>query len=238
MKEQADSSRLVGLMLEPRPDLLVGLVGILKSGNGFVPLDPEAPERRAAFVLDDCRVEILVTQEKFLPKTLRISAHSASLKHVICLDAVAGRAGAAEGSSVRLYDARDYLARDAAGGGGELDPSGLAYVIFTSGSTGEPKGVPITHANLIPTLLWGRDYFGLGEQTSVLQNLSYWFDFGVWELLTTLLCGGTLHFVARREVSDPAFYARYINEQGVNTLHCTPSFFKEIIAPGGRLDAL
>ena len=239
MKEQVDSSsRLVGLMLEPSPDLLVGLVGILKSGHGFVPLDPETPERRAAFVLNDCRVEILVTQEKFLPKALRISEHSASLKHVICLDAITDKDGTAADASVRLYDGRDYLTRDAAVEDGEPDPSGLAYVIYTSGSTGEPKGVPITHANLIPTLLWGRDYFDLGEQTSVLQNLSYWFDFGVWELLTTMLCGGTLHFVARREVSDPAFYARYINEQGVNTLHCTPSFFKEIIAPGGRLDAL
>src|SRR5215211_7326810 len=115
MKAQVDSSGLVGLMLEPRPDLLVGLVGILKSGNGFVPLDPEAPERRAAFVLDDRRVEILVTQEKFLPQALRISGHSASLKQVICLDAVADGAGAAAGSSVRLYDEHDYLARDAAG---------------------------------------------------------------------------------------------------------------------------
>jgi len=70
----------------------------------------------------------------------------------------------------------------------------LAYIVYTSGSTGRPKGVQISHENLVPMLLWGIDYLGLGASSRVLQNLSFCFDFGIFEHLTTLLAGGTLVF--------------------------------------------
>jgi len=211
------SNQLIGLMADESNRLLVGLMGILKSGQAFVPIDPAYPSERAEFILNDCRVEILLTESKYLAHARELSTHCDSLRHIICLDELDNTAQAVET---------------------HLDPESLAYVIYTSGSTGKPKGVPITHENLLPLLKWSRDYFGFGERTRVLQNLSYCFDFGVFELLTTILYGGTIYFPAALRENTRWGYAEFVNENAINTIHTTPTAFREIIAPGGKLESL
>ncbi|MCI0663065.1 MAG: amino acid adenylation domain-containing protein [Acidobacteria bacterium] len=226
----------IGLMADRRPDLLTGMLGILKSGNGFVPIDPDYPNERINFIISDCRIQILVTQEKHLDRALEIAHGSASLKRIICLDKA--RKEVAGSGAAEIYDFDDYSEIELRPGKNDVDPDHLAYVIYTSGSTGAPKGAPITHGNLSPLLCWSRKYFNFGERTGVLQNLNYCFDFGVFELLTTVLFGGTLHFVNRDELSDYAEYADYINSHGINTLHTTPSFFRNILPFIDRLENL
>jgi amino acid adenylation domain-containing protein len=213
------TNQLIGLMADESNRLLVGLVGILKSGHAFVPIDPAYPAERAEFILNDCRVEILVTESKYLAQAHELSERCASLRHIICLDELDSRAPVVEAQPDPL-------------------PESLAYVIYTSGSTGKPKGVPITHENLLPLLRWSRDYFGFSEHTKVLQNLSYCFDFGVFELLTTILFGGTIYFPAAFRENPRWGYAEFVNEHGINTIHTTPTAFREIIVPGGKLESL
>jgi amino acid adenylation domain-containing protein len=222
-------------MLDHNPNLLVGMLAILKSGNGFAPIDPRLPNERINFVINDCRIEVIVTEQKYLERAAQISASNTGLKHIVCLDRA--HVEGADTGGAAIYDFDDYAARQP-GGGSTGDPGDLAYAIYTSGSTGAPKGVPISHANLMPLLRWSGEYFGLNEQTKVLQNLSYWFDFGVFELVTTLLYGGTIYFLDRDELSDPLISTRLINREKINTLHSTPSFFAEMISGGERLDEL
>ncbi|MCP4663859.1 MAG: amino acid adenylation domain-containing protein, partial [bacterium] len=116
-------------------------------------------------------------------------------------------------------------------------PDRLAYVIYTSGTTGLPKGVAVSHRQVLPVLCWFTRYFDLGHGTRVLQNLSPCFDFGVFELLTTLVAGGTLCFVPAAEQGDLSRYLEAIERQDLNTVHTTPSFFRELTAlaaPSGR----
>ncbi|MCK4765277.1 MAG: amino acid adenylation domain-containing protein, partial [Candidatus Aminicenantes bacterium] len=116
-----------------------------------------------------------------------------------------------------------------------IQPDRPCYVIYTSGSTGKPKGVQITHSNLIPLLLWFHDYFRLGPHIKVLQNLSYTFDFGIFELVTTLLAGGTLYFFDRKSLKDLNDYVDFIHRHQIDTIHTTPSFFTTIIDLGKSL---
>jgi amino acid adenylation domain-containing protein/non-ribosomal peptide synthase protein (TIGR01720 family) len=231
------SHSLIGLMADRRPDLLIGMLGILKSGSGFAPIDPDYPDERINYIINDCRIETLVTEEKRLARAIEISRKSPSLKHIICLDK-ARRKEAAHRDEVQTYDCNDYAANERTPEKSDVEPDQLAYVIYTSGSTGVPKGVPITHRNLSPLLCWSKEYFNLGERTKVLQNLNYCFDFGVFELLTTVLFGGTLHFVDRDELSDFAEYAGYINEHRINTIHSTPSFFRNLLPFSNKMESL
>ena len=115
-----------------------------------------------------------------------------------------------------------------------MTPDDIAYVIYTSDSTGTLKGVPITHRNLAPLLAWANDYFKLGPHTKVLQNLSFCFDFGVFELVTTLLSGGTLFFFDRYSITKSSQYADFIRRHAINTIHSTPTFFREVVAASGE----
>ncbi|HSF40852.1 MAG TPA: amino acid adenylation domain-containing protein [Thermoanaerobaculia bacterium] len=205
----------IGLLADPDPQVLVGMLGILKAGGGFVPIDPRSPEDRLAWILADSACEVLVTQRRHLER-----AQGTGARHILCLDDL-DTPGAEAGAPV------------------PTEPLSLAYVIYTSGSTGRPKGVQVSHASLAPMLLWGCDHLGLGEHTRVLQSLSFFFDFGVFEELTTVLAGGTL-FYPGEAAGDPAAFAREIRRQGINTLHTTPVFARELAAAGagGLLDTL
>src|SRR6185369_14776867 len=210
--------RPVALLSDPDPLVLVGMLCILQAGAGFVPLDPRLPDERLAWVLQDAGCEVLVTQRRHQER-----ATGLGLCHVLCLE------DAAPSGPLRIESAQRSLARS------------LAYIVYTSGSTGRPKGVQISHENLVPMLRWGVEYLGLGlrlgSSTRVLQSLSFSFDFGIFEYLTTLLAGGTLVF-AGEAAGDPLAFAREIVRQEIDTLHTTPAFARELAAAGVALDGL
>ncbi len=199
---------LAGLMADPGPGLAVGLLGIFQSGAALVPLSPAQPDERIALIAADCGIEVLVAERRYLERARRLAPR------VICLDEVDDTAPAIP-----------------------LEPpaESLAYVIYTSGSTGLPKGVGVSHANLVPMLDWSREYFGLDETRRVLQSLSYAFDFGLWEILTTLISGGAFFVPGPEDAGDPEAYGRLVKDWGIDTLHATPSFFQAMaqsVQPG------
>ena len=223
-------------MTDHSPNLLIGLLGILKSGNGFLPLDPQLPIERLDLLLSDSDVEIVVTEGRHLEKVLLLSESVPSLKHIICLDQPACQVEEGREVKVYFYFQTDAIGRfDKVRGG---DPGQTAYLIYTSGSTGVPKGVYISHQNLAPLLVWSKEYFKLDERSRVLQNLSYYFDFGLFEILTTISFGGALYFLDKREVGDPSRYADFIYQNAINTIHSTPSLFKDVLSGGGQLTTL
>jgi amino acid adenylation domain-containing protein len=203
--------RRTALLADPDPQVLVGMLGILKAGSGFVPMDPRHPDERLAWLLDDAACEVLVTPRHHLERAQGLARGG----RVLCLDE--GKAGAALPVG--------------------HEPRSLAYVVYTSGSTGRPKGVQVSHQSLVPMLLWGCDHFGLGEHTRVLQSLSFCFDFGIFEHLTTVLAGGTLVFPGEA-AGDPAALAREIVRHGINTLHTTPALARELAASLENLETL
>ena len=207
---------VVGLCVEPAAAAVAGLLAILKAGGAFLPLDSSHPPDRLAYALADAGARLVVTQANL---AVRLPAAVPRLLLDDAAGAPAPEAETAPPAAVRS------------------SPRNLAYVIYTSGSTGRPKGVAVSHRNVLPVLLWGRGRLGLGERTRVLQNLSYSFDFGVFEILTTLLAGGTLVCLdaPRGEI---ARYAAAIGALGIDALHTTPTFCRELAAGGADLSGL
>ncbi|MGE5343915.1 MAG: amino acid adenylation domain-containing protein [Candidatus Omnitrophota bacterium] len=116
--------------------------------------------------------------------------------------------------------------------------SNLAYIIYTSGSTGKPKGVLIRHSNVCPLLHWGYETIGLNCSDRSAQNLSYYFDWSVWEIFITLTSGAGLWMVPGNVILNAIEYVNSLNRYGITVLHITPTHFQSLIHSGMRLRTL
>lgn len=217
-------NKYIGLMMNEGPKLLIGIIGILKSGNCIVPINPKFPIAKVCYMVEDSRIELILTDNKNYSKAKEVASMNSNIKQVLCIDSI---------DFNTCYDAKMQAEEK-----NHINPENECYIIYTSGSTGEPKGVPITHKNLTPLLLWAKDYFAFDEDTRVIQNLSYCFDFGLLEIFTTLLSGGTLYYFENNPLRDMERYLNYINFNKINTIHTTPTFFSFIVSAKKKLPFL
>ncbi|PYV39080.1 MAG: non-ribosomal peptide synthetase, partial [Acidobacteria bacterium] len=157
---------LVGLCVERSLEMVVGLLGILKAGGAYLPLDPDYPKERLAFMLEDARVSVLLTEQRFWKQLPGQEAQ------VICLDSDWQHIAQESNGSVHSGAGADSL----------------AYVMYTSGSTGRPKGLEVCHRGVL-RLLFGIDYVELDSRQSILQMAPISFDASTFELWGALLHG-------------------------------------------------
>jgi amino acid adenylation domain-containing protein/non-ribosomal peptide synthase protein (TIGR01720 family) len=199
----------VGLLVERSLDLVVGILGILKAGGGYVPLDPEHPRERIAHTLADSGARVLVAQAH-----LRAG-----------LPAVPGMTEVIDPADPDLgRQSGDPLPVE----GPELCDS-LAYVIYTSGSTGVPKGTPVSHAHVTRLFAATDPWFGFGADDVWILFHSCAFDFSVWELWGALLHGGSVVVVPKRVSRSPEVFYRLLAQEGVTVLSQTPSAFRQLV---------
>ncbi|RPI05054.1 MAG: non-ribosomal peptide synthetase, partial [Zetaproteobacteria bacterium] len=192
---------LVGLCLERSPELVVGLLGILKAGGAYVPLDPTYPRDRLAFMLEDSRAAVLLTQTRLLAG---LPAHDA---HVVCLD-TAGAALAPESpENPPCVGTADTL----------------AYVLYTSGSTGQPKGVAMPHRPLVNLISWQASESRLSRGARTLQFSPLSFDVSFQELLTTWCAGGTVVLITEDVRRDPARLLHLVADAQVSRAFLPPT---------------
>nr|QRG34998.1 NRPS [Micromonospora sp.] len=202
--------RFVAVAVPRSRELVVALWAVLKAGAAYLPVDPDYPADRIAYLLDDARPALLLT-------TRATAALGASL----VLDTDEVRQAVAERSPAALTDA-DRRA--------PLRPTNPAYMIYTSGSTGRPKGVVVPHAGIVNRLLWMQHEYRLTPADRVLQKTPSGFDVSVWEFFWATAVGATL-VVARPEGhKDPAYLAAVIRAERVTTLHFVPSMLAAFLA--------
>ena len=195
---------LVGICLERSVEMVVGLLGVLKAGGAYVSLDPSYPRERLAFMIEDARVAVLLTQQRL---TEQLPARGEEL---FCVDTEWGRISQ---SSDGNPDSG-------------VTSENLVYVIYTSGSTGKPKGAMNTHRGICNRLLWMQETFGLTEADRVLQKTPFSFDVSVWELFWPLLNGARLVMARPGGHRDVAHLVDLIAEQGITTVHFVPSMLQ------------
>ncbi|WP_226489325.1 syringopeptin non-ribosomal peptide synthetase SypA [Pseudomonas sp. B20] len=199
----------VALCVERGPAMIIGLLGILKAGAGYVPLDPAYPLERLAYTLGDSAPVALLSQQSVQP-VLPVSDVP-----LIYLD------------DVDLQDERACNPQVS------VRPSDLAYVIYTSGSTGLPKGVMIEHRNVARLFSATQDWFSFNEQDVWALFHSFAFDFSVWEIWGALLHGGRLLIVPQLVSRSPDDFHDLLCSAGVTVLNQTPSAFRQLIAAQG-----
>ena len=181
----------VGIMMERSIEMVIGVLGILKAGGVYVPLDPVYPVERLSFMLEDARARVLITQQSLSD---RLSLND---MQVVCLD------------RDRDVIAGQSTERQASGVVGD----NLAYVIYTSGSTGKPKGIGLGHAALTNLIEW--HYSVLSRGTKTLQFASLSFDASFHEIFSAWCSGGTLFIVPESMRADVAGLIRFIGGAGI-----------------------
>lgn len=198
---------LVGVCHERSPELVVCLLAVLKAGGAYVPIDPNYPQQRVAFMLEDTGAPVLLTQKSLVGRL------PSGVSRAICLDE--------EGT------AKDLSARpegNPVAGKKETKETDLAYVIFTSGSTGRPKGVALEHRNAVKFIQWAKEVFPAEELSRVLFSTSVCFDLSVYEVFVTLSSGGAI-VLAENALALPTLSAR----EEITLINTVPSAAAELV---------
>jgi amino acid adenylation domain-containing protein len=211
----AGAESLIGICVERSLDMAVGIIGILKSGAAYLPLDPEYPQERLAFMLDDGRPSLVLTRSKLADL---VSGNAAG---VVLLDS--DRSRISEQSAANLSEAPR--------------PGDLAYVIYTSGSTGKPKGVMITHGNLANYLLALDHELQITRDDFYLHTASIAFSSSRRQLMLPLSQGAAVVIATSEQRKDPLALFAMIKQRGVTIMDAVPSFWRNCTAVLKSLDA-
>jgi amino acid adenylation domain-containing protein len=196
----------VAILLERSVEMVIAILGVLKAGGAYVPLDPHYPRERIAFMLEDAKVAVVLTEERQrsllnLPEGVRLLEVEADY----------------EPAGVSLQNPLPVALSD-----------NLAYIIYTSGSTGRPKGVAISHRSVVALLYWARDIFSREELRRVVGSTSICFDLSVFELFVTLSWGGAVVLV-KNLLEAPSL----VEPGDVTLINTVPSVLAELLR-GGR----
>ncbi len=202
---------LVGICVERSLEMVIGLLGILKAGGAYVPLDPEYPKERLAFVLEDTKTPVMLTQEKLVQSLPVLGAQ------IVCLDS--------DWQAIAQHSQENPVS------GVTVD--NLVYVIYTSGSTGKPKGVMIPHRGICNALYWRQATFKLTEQDKILQTISLSFDPSVWQIFWPLSFGGQLIVARPGGHKDSAYLVKEVVKQQITVLGLVPSIIQALLEEKG-----
>jgi amino acid adenylation domain-containing protein len=203
---------LVGIALSRTPGMLVALLGVLRAGAGYVPLDPTFPAERLQYMMKDAKVKGCFCDEVMRP-----------LIESSCTPWIWSEVE----RKLPEHMADQWQDPD-------QDPSSLAYVIYTSGSTGQPKGVMLGHRSVVNFLLSMRESPGLTSSDHVLAVTTLSFDIAVLELLLPLLCGASLYLVNAEEGKDGHLLRQLVEDEGITVVQATPSNFRLLLDAGWK----
>ena len=201
---------IVAIALERSLDMVVSLLAVVKSGAAYLPLDPNYPPERLAFMLRDAQPACLIAHHELI-----VSAEQST--PFLRLDDPAMQQLLASAATINPTNQQRTIPLHS------LHP---AYVIYTSGSTGIPKAVVSSHRGVVNRLRWMQDEYKLDASDRVLQKTAASFDVSVWEFFWPLLQGAALVLAKPEGHKDATYLARLITEQAITTVHFVPSMLQ------------
>jgi amino acid adenylation domain-containing protein len=195
---------IVAISLVPSFEMIVGILGILKAGAAYLPIDPDSPEERTAYLLEDSRAKVFLAAGPFPDRFTAVTE---------CI-------------RPEDLDEQGHVSNIRRG---EHASGNLAYIIYTSGSTGKPKGVMIEHRNVVRLLFNSRFPFDFSENDVWTLFHSFCFDFSVWEMYGALLRGGRLVLVPKTGTRDTRAFIDLLIREKATVLNQTPAAFYNLI---------
>lgn len=192
---------LVAILMNRSLEMVVSLLAVLKAGGSYLPIDPDLPESRILYMLENSRTRVLLSHS-----LIQNDLSSTSIQNIIV----------------------DQLSRELSKQKNKnpskvILPEDQVYVIYTSGSTGLPKGCMLNNAAVCNRLEWMQETFNLTEKDRVLQKTPFGFDVSVWEFFWPLMTGATLVLARPGGHKDPAYLVSLIKQQGISVCHFVPS---------------
>jgi tyrocidine synthetase-3 len=204
---------LVGIMTERSWQMVAGILGILGSGAAYVPIDPDHPDARIRYILEQSKVKVVVTTVRY-------------------------RDWLEQQGFTTVLISEDGLTADIEVARPGIDSSGLAYVMYTSGSTGQPKGVEIPHRAVVNFLCSMQSTLQLPAAFRLLAVTTYSFDISVLELLLPLVSGGTVIVLDREHIQNALLLSRSIDAYRPDIMQCTPGMWQMLLDTGWQGDGV
>ncbi|MBF4488259.1 AMP-binding protein, partial [Flavobacterium sp. CSZ] len=208
----SDDKSSIAVMLERSANMVALLLGILKAGRSYIPLDPKFPVERLNYILVNSEVKLLVKES-----SINLDLETQNLQSIINLESLLEQCNKqTQGHKAAV------LAED------------TAYVIYTSGSTGNPKGVEIGHRSLVNFLLSMKQKPGISHQDTLFSVTTYSFDISILEFFLPLISGATLYVASHQTLMDAGLIIKKLDEINPSILQATPSFYQLLIESGWR----
>ncbi|UZO79163.1 amino acid adenylation domain-containing protein [Aquimarina sp. ERC-38] len=196
-------SEHVGILMERGMDMIISIFGVLQCGAVYVPLHTDYPAKRIKYILNDAKISKVITNDKQLINQKEVLIHE-------CIDIVESM------EYIKKPIAIDYIENE------------LAYIMYTSGTTGKPKGVCVTHKNVIK-LVYDQGDIAVDSNDNVLQWSNFAFDGSVYEIFSALLKGATLHLIEENQASDAAQLSEVISNQKITISFMTTALFNAVV---------
>jgi amino acid adenylation domain-containing protein len=215
----------VGIYMNKSTESAVALYGIMKAGGAYVPLDPFAPESRTAYVIKDCGIRQLVTDDARISSLKQINAEGSSLEHIIGVKKDAGL-------PIECIPWDDVYTAPFTLPISNLTEQDLAYILYTSGSTGVPKGIMHTHRSGLSFAEWGAKTYSLTSSDRLSNHAPLHFDLSTFDFFAAAIAGATTVIIPEALTKFPANMARFIQEEKITVWYSVPFALIQLVLHG------